>query len=101
MALTLNDRFFLRGSTVHMRVRVSEPGTKRPADATVALTSLKRGAVVVPVDNPTFSRINQGDHLLVLPTADLTPSTYEVVVTVSDGPSKVTVLTDRFVVKDL
>jgi hypothetical protein len=93
------DRYFVQGSTVHLRVRVSEPGTRTPADATVVLTSLKTGGTAVTPATTAFTRVNQGDYLLVLPTAPLAPGAYDVRITVSDGPAKVSIITDRFVVK--
>ena len=98
MALTSNDKSFVRGSTVHLRARVSEPGGKRPVSASVVLTALRRGATPVTVDTTTFTEEAVGDYSLVVPTADLDPGAYSVVITVSDGPSKVSVLTDSFVV---
>lgn len=98
--LSNNDRNFKVGETVHMRVRVSEAGTKSPADATSTLTALRKDGAPVALPAVTeFSVLAQGDHLLVLRTADLATGDYEVVVTVSDGPDKVSILTDRFVLK--
>lgn len=101
MVATNADRFFVQGSTVHFRVRVSEPGTKTPASATVILTALRHAGVEVPVTVTAFTQVQVGDYALSMPTATLAPGSYDVVITISDGPSKVTILTDRFAVKTI
>lgn len=95
-----NDRYFIKPSTVHLRARISEPGTKQPTDATVVLTALRLGTTTVTVATTAFTRAALGDYTLTIPTAALTAGAYDVVVTVSNGPNKISVLTDRFVVKD-
>lgn len=93
-------RSFYIGETVHLRVRVSEPGTRKPTDAgAVSITSLKRGATVVTPADPTFDRVREGDYALTLPTAGLAAGTYDIQVTVSDGPAAVVIIPDRFVLK--
>lgn len=96
---TSNDRYFIQGSTVHLRVRVSLPGTRTPAAATVVLTSLKLGTQAVVPAVTAFTQVNVGDYLLVIPTATLQPGAYDLRVTISNGPTNVSILTDRFVVK--
>lgn len=94
------SRFFLVGETPHLRVRVSQPGTKKPLDAgSVVLTTLRTGTTVVAVTTTAFTREAEGDYLLVLPTAGLAPGEYDLVITVSDGPTKVSILTDRFALR--
>lgn len=95
-----NDRYFIKPSTVHLRARISEPGSRQPTDATVVLTALRLGATPVTVATTAFTRLALGDYTLSIPTADLAAGAYDVVVTVSDGPDKISVLTDRFVVQD-
>lgn len=93
-----SDRYFTVGETVHLRSRVSLPGTRTPTDpASVALTTLRREGVDVLTGPMAFIRNAEGDFSLSLPTLDLTPGTYDLVVTHSDGPEKVTLVTDRFV----
>lgn len=94
------DRHFNVGETVHFRSRVAEPGTRTPTDpATVALTSLRLDDVEVLPAPREFVRQQQGEFTLALPTADLAPGTYHVSVTHSDGPERVTIVTDRFVLQ--
>lgn len=94
------DRYFIKPATAKLRVQVSEPGTKTPADATVTLTSLRTGGASATVATTVFTRQAKGDYVLIVPTADLLAGTYDVLVTVADGPEKVAVVTDRFVVQD-
>lgn len=93
-------RSFVVGETVHLRTRVSKPGTREPTDpASVVLTSLKRGSDVLTPATTGFTRVGQGDFLLVLPTAGLIPGEYVVVITVADGPNRISILTDRFALR--
>ncbi len=92
-------RSFLIGETVHLGVRVSAPGTRKPTDASVTLTSLKRGPTAVMPEVSAFTRREEGDYTLALPTAALSAGTYDLVVTVADGPSAVVILPDQFVLK--
>lgn len=93
-------RSFYVGETVHLGVRVSVPGTRKPVDPEmVTLTSLERdGAPVVPAVTD-FTRAAQGDYSLVLPTADLEEGVYDLIVTVADGTAAVVLIPDRFVLK--
>lgn len=91
-------RSFTVGETIHFRSRISIAGTKTPTDpALVRLTSLKHDGTEVLVSALDFSREAQGEYVLTLQTDALSPGTYEVVVVHSDGPEKVTLATDRFV----
>lgn len=94
------DRYFLVGSTIHLRCRVSLPGTRTPTDpATVAVVKLKVGAVEITLSNPVFTRIEEGEYRLSIPTTTLAAGTYQVTVRLEDGPSKVLLLTDQFVLR--
>lgn len=90
-------RNFKVGETVHLIVRVSEPGTKTPTDATVTVASLRRGDTVIPLDDPTFARVREGDYLKVLQTVGFDAGTYKVRVRVEDGPQAVVLADDQFV----
>jgi hypothetical protein len=96
------DRSFLVGETVHLRSRVSLPGTRTPTDpASVTLTSLRRDGVETLVEPTPFTRVREGEYVLTLTTGLLPSGTYDVVVTHADGPAKVSLATDRFVLRSL
>lgn len=90
---------FLVGETVHLRARVSKAGTKTPySPQTVRLTSLSLdGAPVVLPAVVDFTRLVEGEFLLILDTSTLAPGVYSVVVTLSDGPTAVRLLRGSFV----
>ena len=93
-------RFFTQGETIHLRSRVSIPGTRTPIDpSTVALTSMVRNKVQVLEEPLEFTREGVGEFTLSLPTSGLAAGTYEIVVTHADGPDRVTLATDRFVLR--
>lgn len=94
-------RYFIVGETVHLRSRISEPGGRKPVDPdTVALTflGLEGGASVLTEPLP-LTREVEGEWVLAIPTVDLAPGVYTLAVTHADGPSKVTVATDQFVLR--
>lgn len=101
MATSGADRQFFQGETVHLRARISKPGTKTPVDPTsVALTRLRRNGVVVALPAVTdYTRGAEGDYSLVVPTDALDPGAYDIVTTVSDGPQAVVLLPDQFVIQ--
>lgn len=93
-------RSFLVGETVHLRSRVSRPGTRTPTDpAEVALTSLTLDGVETLQAPVPFTREREGEYVLTLTTEDLVPGTYGVVIRHADGPAKVSLATDRFVLR--
>ena len=95
----MNERGFVIPSTVHLRALVFAPGTRKAQDAdTVVLSSLSHdGALVVGAVDPTFTRVGVGDYRLDLATAGLSAGIYKAIVTVSDGPERVLVLRETFV----
>lgn len=94
------DRSFVVGESVHLRIRVNAPGTRKPADAaTVALSSIKRDGAPVTVTPTAFTRQGVGEYTLVIQTAALQPGIYDVSVTVADGPAATVIVPDRFVLK--
>jgi hypothetical protein len=94
------DRYFVVGETVHLRSRVSKPGGRTPIDpATVELTLLALEGVQTLTDPIAFIREREGEFTLGLATEDLVPGTYTVAVRHADGPQRVTVATDRFVLR--
>lgn len=99
MTVPSANRRYKVGETVHLRVRVNLPGTRIPTDAgSVVLTSLTRDGIPVPADT-VFTRDALGDYSLVISTEGFSAGSYEVVVTISDGPEKVVVLEDTFVLR--
>lgn len=90
------DRSFKVGETVHLSAKVSPPGSREPVDATVVLAVLRTGGVALSPAVTAFTRVATGDYTLSLPTVGLAPGLYEIVVRVSDGPSKVSLLVDQF-----
>ena len=79
---------------------MSLPNTKRPVDPdTVALTSVKWGTTEILDDPVDFVRDGEGQYSLALATVDLDPGTYTLTVTHADGPQKVTIVTNSFVLQ--
>lgn len=93
------DRYFLIGETVHLRARVSLPGTRTPTTATVTLASLKRDGTVITPATTAFTEVHEGDYTYVLATVGFTAGTYDVLVRVASGTSKVMLLSDKFVLR--
>lgn len=94
-------RSFVIGETVVLSTRISSPGTKKPVDpATVTLSLLSRAGTPVTVSPTGFTRLGTGDYSFSLQTDGLAAGTYDVTVTVADGPSSVVILTDRFVLQN-
>ena len=95
-------RTFLVGETVHLRSRVSLPGTRTPTDpALVELASLTLDGVETLVAPTPFVREKEGEYVLTLLTDTLAPGTYGLVVRHSDGPEKVTLTSDEFVLRTI
>lgn len=94
------DRAFLIGETVHLRSRVSLPGTRTPTDpAVVELASLRlAGAETLSAPVP-FVRQNQGEYTLDLQTHLLVAGPYDLTVRHSNGPDQVTLADDSFVLQ--
>jgi len=90
---------FLVGETVHLRARVSKAGSRVPySPQTVRLTSLRlAGADVALPAIVDFTKVAEGDFTLVIDSSPLAPGTYDVVVTLSDGPNAVRLLRGTFV----
>lgn len=93
-------RQFWVGETVHLRVRVNLPGTKRPVDPDhVRLTAVNRDGTPLEIDVEDFVREDTGEYSLVLLTAGLPEGVYDLAVTVDSGPTAVVLLPDRFILK--
>lgn len=101
MAASAPERSYVVGETIEVRTRLAKPGTKLPVDANVAITKLQRvgGSAVEPI--PAFIREAEGDYATVLATEGWVPGTYDLVVRVDDGPEKVVLVADRFVLRPL
>ena len=95
-------RTFLVGETVHLRSRVSLPGTRTPTDpAEVALSSLTLDGVETLADPLPFTREREGEYALTLPTLGMAGGTYRLVVRHTDGPQRVALATDEFVLRTI
>ena len=93
-------RTFLVGETVHLHSRVSLPGTRTPTDPTeVALVSLTLGGVETLTGPVPFTREREGEYALTLLTEGRAPGTYHLVVRHADGPERVTLVEDEFVLR--
>lgn len=93
------DRYYMVGETVVVRVRIAKPGTKQPLDADVSLVSVRRAGVDVAGPLPVFVREAEGDYAVELLTAGWSAGTYDLVVRVADGLTRVALPTDRFVLR--
>lgn len=96
------ERDFTVGETVHLRARVAKAGTRVPySPQIVRLTSMSVGGAPTLPDTVDFTKVAEGDFLLVVQTALLSPGVYDFVVTISDGPNAVRLLTGTFVLNAL
>lgn len=99
---------FLAGSSVHLFMQVSQPGTRTPADpAEVTLAEVRSIALdtgievdATPVDT-AFTRVNAGLYTYVFSAGELGPARYKWVGRASDGQGGVALQADEFVVVPL
>lgn len=93
------DRYYSVGETVVAAMRVSRPGTRTPADATVTMVKAQRIGDPAPVvSDDAFDREAEGDYAWRQPTDGWPPGTYNVVVRVA-GPNGVVLVRDHFVLQ--
>lgn len=91
-------RAFTVGETVHLRARVSTPGTRIPVDPDeVTLVSLQRAGTEILGGPMVFNKDAVGDYSLVLPTEGYVAGVYQLTVRYEDAdPEKVVIDHDQF-----
>lgn len=94
-----NEGYYLIGSTVRLRAKVTRTDTRAPADGTVELVRLSLNGEPVALDTTIFTQVTDGEFLLVIPTATLSPGSYKYLVRVSNGPDEVTLAEGTFVLR--
>jgi len=93
------DRIFVVGQTVHLRMKVSVPGTRNPADPDqVTLVAFFRDNVSVALPtNVTFTKVTDGLYELVIPTVGFQPGVFKWRGRAYSGPLAVALKDDTFV----
>lgn len=97
-----NDRTYLIGSTVHLRVRTTHPETRAPLDPPTppVLDDLNLGTNPVPLPTDvTFTRITPGEYRLSLQTGSLAPGVYTWRAKAVDANGGIALNEDTFVLR--
>lgn len=97
-------RAFYVGETVVLRLRISQSGTRAPADpATVRLDRIWLGTStpVAQPDATAFTQITSGEYALNLDTTGMAPGTYGWRAVASDGPQATSIVQDSFILRAL
>lgn len=97
-----NDRDYLVGSTVHLRVRTTHPETRAPLDppSPPVLDDLNLGTTAVPLPaTVAFTKITPGEYRLSLQTASLAPGVYTWRAKAVDAQGDIALSEDQFVLR--
>lgn len=92
---------YLVGETVRLRMRVSVPGTRDPADPVLGcrLAGLARAGAPVVSAVTAFTKVGDGDYVLDLDTSALPAGTYSWLGEARDSATLVALVEDSFVLR--
>lgn len=99
---TINDRDYLVGSTVRLKVSVREPGGGAPLDPPTPPTLVHLVSAGVALALPTtvaFTKVTPGQYVLSLQTVGYAPGVYSWRAQAVDANSDVALSEDAFVLR--
>lgn len=100
--MATNDRDYLVGSTVHLKVATREPETRAPKDPPTppVLDSLVLGSAAVALPTTVvFAKITPGEYRFSLQTAGFAPGVYTWRARAVDEAGDVALSEDTFVLR--